>query len=220
MPVKVIGERLGFIFGRPEPQKRRRRSWRAGIRYAVDNGAQVINMSIGFEGIIRPLPAVEEALPLRRRPGSVRDGLGNSYDGDGGNPVEPPGRVAAGSRACVGRRDRPRIWIGPLLEHRLARRARRARRRLPRRRRAGGISQIARRLGVTYRSRLGALPRAALRHLRLQLPARAHRSRRRTSPASLRCSRRASPPAAIEATLKRSRRISARPGVTTISASA
>ena len=72
MPVKVIAGDWDFIFG--APNEATTSVVAAGIRYAVDNGAQVINMSIGFEGG-GPLPAIEEALEVRGRQGRIGDGL-------------------------------------------------------------------------------------------------------------------------------------------------
>ena len=63
MPVKVIDAIWDFIFDSPfvgtDDVVAR------GIRYAVDNGAKVLNMSIGRTG--PPAPVVQEALATRCR---------------------------------------------------------------------------------------------------------------------------------------------------------
>jgi serine protease len=62
----------------------------SGIRYAADNGAKVINFSIGGE---EPDPAMEEAIRYAVGKGAfVAISAGNSYEG--GNPVEYPAKYA------------------------------------------------------------------------------------------------------------------------------
>jgi serine protease len=91
MPVKVIGGDWDFIFG--APNEATTSVVAAGIRYAADNGAQVINMSLGFEGT-GPLPAIEEALRYAVGKGAfVTVSAGNSYED--GNPEESLAEIAA-----------------------------------------------------------------------------------------------------------------------------
>ena len=169
MPVKVIGGDWDFIFG--APNEATTSVVAAGIRYAVDNGAQVINMSIGFEGG-GPLPAIEEALRYAVDRGAfVTVSAGNSFED--GNPVEPLAEIAARiERRDVGRRGRPQSRSRPLLELAHVGRDRRAGRRLPRRRRGRRRRPADLRPDrVGGRSAVepgGALPRAALRRLRLR----------------------------------------------------
>ena len=58
MPVKVIDSQWDFLFG--APNEGTDEVVARGIRYAADNGAKVINMSIGRDG--PPAPAVEDAI--------------------------------------------------------------------------------------------------------------------------------------------------------------
>ena len=91
MPVKVIGGDWDFIFG--APNEATTSVVAAGIRYAADNGAQVINMSLGFDGP-GPLPAIEEALRYAVGKGAfVTVSAGNSYED--GNPEEALAEIAA-----------------------------------------------------------------------------------------------------------------------------
>jgi serine protease len=91
MPVKVIGGDWDFIFG--APNEATTSVVAAGIRYAADNGAQVINMSLGFDGP-GPLPAIEEALRYAVDKGAfVTVSAGNSFDD--GNPEEALAEIAA-----------------------------------------------------------------------------------------------------------------------------
>ncbi len=83
MPVKVIGGDWDFIFNSPfdgtDDVVAR------GIRYAVDNGAKVLNMSIGRTG--SPASVVQEAIAYAVRQGAfVVVAAGNEFEQ--GNPVE------------------------------------------------------------------------------------------------------------------------------------
>ena len=223
MPVKVIGGDWDFIFG--APNEATTSVVAAGIRYAADNGAQVINMSLGFEGT-GPLPAIEEALRYAVGKGAfVTVAAGNGFED--GNPEESLAEIAANmdgviSVGAVGRTldrafyssSRSSVEIAaPGGDFRAGGEA------------GGVIQQTYDPARVGGRSAVEpgvALPRAALRHLRLRGPTRARRWRRPTSRAWPRCSSsRASP------SRRRSRRrssasppIAAPPGVTTTSASA
>jgi len=91
MPVKVIGGDWDFIFN--APHEATTAIVAAGIRYAADNGARVINMSIGFDGE-GPLPAIEDALRYAVGKGVfVAVAAGNGFDE--GNPVEALAEIAA-----------------------------------------------------------------------------------------------------------------------------
>lgn len=63
----------------------------AGIRYAVDNGARVLNLSLGGSS---PAPAIQDALGYAVGHGAfVAIAMGNDYES--GNPVEYPAAYAA-----------------------------------------------------------------------------------------------------------------------------
>jgi serine protease len=91
MPVKVIGGDWDLIFD--APNEATTSVVAAGIRYAADNGAKVINMSIGFDGG-GPLPAIEEALRYAVGKGAfIAVSAGNGFDD--GNPEEALAEIAA-----------------------------------------------------------------------------------------------------------------------------
>ena len=103
MPVKVIDGEWDFIFNSPNEGTDETVS--RGLRYAADNGAKVINMSLGRTG--GPAPAVEEAVRYAVSRGAfVVIAGGNSFNE--GNTVEVYSQIAsrvsgAVSVAAVGR---------------------------------------------------------------------------------------------------------------------
>jgi serine protease len=103
MPVKVLDGEWDVIFGAPNEGTDETVS--RGLRYAADNGAKVINMSLGRTGAAAP--AVEEAVRYAVSRGSfVVISAGNSFED--GNPVEVLAQIAsrvsgAVSVAAVGR---------------------------------------------------------------------------------------------------------------------
>jgi serine protease len=83
MPVKVIAGDWDFIFN--SPFQGTDDVVARGIRYAVDNGARVLNMSIGRTGA--PAPVVHEAIAYAVRQGAfVAVAAGNEFEE--GNPIE------------------------------------------------------------------------------------------------------------------------------------
>ena len=83
MPVKVIAGDWDFIFN--SPFQGTDDVVARGIRYAVDNGARVLNMSIGRTG--GPAPVVQEAIAYAVRQGAfVVVAAGNEFEQ--GNPTE------------------------------------------------------------------------------------------------------------------------------------
>jgi serine protease len=91
MPVKVIATDWDFIFDSPNDGTTSIVA--QGIRYAADNGAQVINMSIGFEGG-GAQPALESALNYAVSKGVfVVVAAGNSFED--GNPEEALAELAS-----------------------------------------------------------------------------------------------------------------------------
>ena len=103
MPVKVIHNEWDFIFS--APNEGTDETVARGLRYAADNGAKVINMSLGRTG--GPAPAVEEAMRYAVSRGAfVVVSGGNSFND--GNAVEVISQIAsrvsgAVSVAAVGR---------------------------------------------------------------------------------------------------------------------
>ena len=167
MPVKVIDTEWDFIFDSPfvgtDDTVAR------GIRYAADNGAKVINMSIGRTGA--PAPAVQSAVSYAVSHGAfVAVAGGNEFDS--GNPPQRlaefapqiDGMVAVGATG-------PRWSARGLLDARQLHRAGGAGRRFRARRRSERHSPAdpgSRSRGNVCRPGL-ALPGAAVRRLRLLL---------------------------------------------------
>lgn len=91
MPVKVLADEWDLIFDCPNVGSASIIA--SGIRYAADNGAKVINMSLGFDGPAT-LPAIEDALNYAVSKGAVVVvAAGNSFEE--GNPVEALAEMAA-----------------------------------------------------------------------------------------------------------------------------
>ena len=118
MPVKVIDSIWDLIFG--APNRGTDDVVARGVRYAADNGAKVLNMSIGRSG--PPAPVVQEAIAYAVSRGAfVSVAAGNSFLT--GNPVERLAEFAPQiegmiSVAAIGR-DRARAFYsttGPYVE--------------------------------------------------------------------------------------------------------
>jgi serine protease len=91
MPVKVISTDWDEVFGAPTFGNDF--TVAQGIRYAADNGAKVINMSIGRSGTANTAPAVEDALRYAVGKGVfVAIAGGNEYPQ---NPVEVYAEIAS-----------------------------------------------------------------------------------------------------------------------------
>ena len=91
MPVKVICGEWDVLFGVPGSQCGTDSQVAQGLRYAADNGAKVINMSLGRSG--PPAPVVEDAMRYAVSKGAfISVAAGN--DGDEGNPVEVVAEIA------------------------------------------------------------------------------------------------------------------------------
>jgi serine protease len=96
MPVKVLDGDWDFIFGAPNEGTDETVS--RGIRYAADNGAKVINMSLGRTG--PPAPAVEDAVRYAVSKGAfVAIAGGNTFDE--GNAVEVLSQIASRVNGAV-----------------------------------------------------------------------------------------------------------------------
>jgi serine protease len=91
MPVKVICGVWDLLFGVPEDSCGTDSQVAQGIRYAADNGAKVINMSIGRSG--PPAPVVEDAMRYAVGRGVfISVAAGNS--GSDGNPLQVVADIA------------------------------------------------------------------------------------------------------------------------------
>jgi serine protease len=107
MPVKVIDGDWDFIFGAPGDGTDE--TVARGIRYAADNGANVINMSIGRTG--PPAPAIEDAVRYAVSRGAfVVISGGNTFDE--GNAVEVIAQIASRVNGAVSV-----AGVGRSLEH-------------------------------------------------------------------------------------------------------
>jgi serine protease len=92
MPVKVIDSVWDFLFG--SPNEATDELVARGIRYAADNGAQVINMSIGRAGPPNRSFVVEEAIKYAVSKGAfVSIAAGNDFEI--GNPLEVIAEIAS-----------------------------------------------------------------------------------------------------------------------------
>ena len=96
MPVKVIDSDWDEIFG--APNQGTDDVVARGIRYAADNGAKVINMSIGRTG--PPSPVVEDAIKYAVGKGAfIAIAAGNDFED--GNPTEVLAEIASRVQGAV-----------------------------------------------------------------------------------------------------------------------
>jgi serine protease len=96
MPVKVIDSQWDDLFG--APNEGTDEVVARGIRYAADNGAKIINMSIGRNG--PSAPAVEAAIKYAVGKG-VFVAIASGNDFEDGNPVEVYAEIASRVRGAV-----------------------------------------------------------------------------------------------------------------------
>jgi serine protease len=90
MPVKVVDSVWDFLFR--APNQGTDDTVARGVRYAADNGAKVINMSIGRSG--PPAPAVESAIRYAVGKGVfIAISAGNAFED--GNPTEVVAEIAS-----------------------------------------------------------------------------------------------------------------------------
>jgi serine protease len=95
MPVKVIDSDWDDIFGSPNVGTDDVVA--RGIRYAADNGAKVINMSIGRTG--PPAPVIEDAMKYAIGKGAFIAIAGNDFED--GNPLEVLPEIASRLKGAV-----------------------------------------------------------------------------------------------------------------------
>jgi serine protease len=98
MPVKVIDSIWDDLFG--APNEATDDVVARGIRYAADNGAKVINMSIGRTGPPNRAPAVEDAIRYAVGKG-VFIAIAASNDYEFGNPLEVIAEIASRVEGAV-----------------------------------------------------------------------------------------------------------------------
>src|SRR2546427_1620940 len=98
MPVKVIDSNWDDIFG--SPNQGTDDVVARGIRYAADNGAKVLNMSIGRTGPPDSAPAIEDAIKYAVGKGAfVAIAAGNDFEH--GNPKEVIADIASRVQGAV-----------------------------------------------------------------------------------------------------------------------
>jgi serine protease len=91
MPVKVLDSAWDTVFGAPNVGTDD--TVARGIRYAADNGAQIINLSLGRTGTPRSAPVVEDAIRYAVGKGAfVVIAGGNEFED--GNPTEVIAEIA------------------------------------------------------------------------------------------------------------------------------
>ena len=92
MPVKVIQSTWDYLFG--SPHEGDDADVARGIRYAADNGAKIINMSIGRTGPANSAPVVEAAMQYAVGKGVfIAIAAGNDFED--GNPTEVFAEIAS-----------------------------------------------------------------------------------------------------------------------------
>jgi serine protease len=98
MPVKVIANEWDFLFGAPHEGDDE--DVARGLRYAADNGAKIINMSIGRTGPPDTAPAVEAAIRYAVGKGAfITIAAGNDFED--GNPKEIIAEIASRVQGAV-----------------------------------------------------------------------------------------------------------------------
>jgi len=98
MPVKVIANEWDFLFRAPHSGDDS--DLARGIRYAADNGAKIINMSIGRTGPPDTAPAVESAINYAVGKGVfIAIAAGNDFED--GNPKEILAEIASRVQGAV-----------------------------------------------------------------------------------------------------------------------
>jgi serine protease len=98
MPVKVIANEWDFLFRAPHEGDDA--DLARGIRYAADNGAKIINMSIGRTGPPDTAPAVESAINYAVGKG-VFMAIAAGNDFEDGNPKEILAEIASRVQGAV-----------------------------------------------------------------------------------------------------------------------
>ena len=170
MPVKVLASIWDVAFGCADSDGGSDDDVARGIRYAVDNGARILNLSLGSDGPAGSAPVVEDAIRYAVGKGAfVAVAAGNSFED--GNPMQVLAEIASRVDGAVSV-----AAVDPQKKHAfysssgVVRRARRAGRIDP------GLRRGRRRLAADVRSELhghvssaaGPVRRPALRRVRLR----------------------------------------------------
>jgi serine protease len=100
MPVKVLASEWDVIFGAASEVGGSDIEVAQGIRYAVDNGAQVINMSLGSSGPAGSAPVIEDAIRYAVGKG-VFVAVAGGNDFENGNPTEVIAEIASRVQGAV-----------------------------------------------------------------------------------------------------------------------
>jgi serine protease len=94
MPVKVLASVWDVLFGCAPSEGGTDDQVARGIRYAVDNGARILNLSLGSDGPAGSSPVLEAAIRYAVGKGAfVAIAAGNSYEN--GNPMQVLAEIAS-----------------------------------------------------------------------------------------------------------------------------
>ena len=94
MPVKVLASEWDVIFGAASETGGSDDVVAQGIRYAADNGAKIINMSLGASGPAGSAPVIEDAIRYAVGKGAFI-ALAGGNDFEDGNPTEVLAEIAS-----------------------------------------------------------------------------------------------------------------------------
>ncbi|HEY2904880.1 MAG TPA: S8 family serine peptidase [Vicinamibacterales bacterium] len=94
MPVKVLASEWDVIFGAASETGGSDDVVAQGIRYAADNGAKIINMSLGASGPAGSAPVIEDAIKYAVGKGAFI-ALAGGNDFEDGNPTEVLAEIAS-----------------------------------------------------------------------------------------------------------------------------
>jgi serine protease len=94
MPVKVLASNWDVALGCADSEGGSDDDVARGIRYAVDNGAKILNLSLGADGPAGSAPVVEDAIKYAVGKGAfVAIAAGNSFED--GNPMQVLAEIAS-----------------------------------------------------------------------------------------------------------------------------
>jgi serine protease len=100
MPIKVLASIWDVLLGGSSEVGGTDDNVALGIRYAADNGAKIINLSLGGPGPPGSSPVMEDAINYAVGKGVfIAIAAGNDYEN--GNPVEQPAEIASHVQGAV-----------------------------------------------------------------------------------------------------------------------